>query len=396
MGTAMLRVESLTKEYQSSAGAVAAVASMSFELGTAEVLSLVGPSGCGKTTILRCVAGLEKPDSGTITIGNATMFSSATGQNVPPHRRTIAMVFQSYAIWPHMTVFDNVAYPLVAQRPRPSKQTIKDRVHESLDLLQIGGIAHRRATQLSGGQQQRVAIARALVRHAPVLLLDEPLSNLDAQLRETTRGELRELFTKLGVSVLYVTHDIGEALVISDRLMVLAAGRILEEGAPEEIYARPRSVVVAEFLGASQFAGITRSSNERTIEVEWLFGRHAVVRDNVLVDNPGARVCILARPTFVEVSAVQPGPGPNGMRPVQGTVESVLFLGSHVQYRVRAGADVVTAHRPPHEHRFAMGDSVFVQVDPRGIVVIPEPDAGGAPAQGTDPAPPLPTRATKA
>jgi iron(III) transport system ATP-binding protein len=137
----MLRVEELTKEYRSSAGAVAAVMSMSFELGTAEVLSLVGPSGCGKTTILRCVAGLETPDSGTITIGDATMFSSATGQNVPPHRRTIAMVFQSYAIWPHMTVFDNVAYPLVTQRPRLAKQAVKGRVHEALDLLQIGGIA---------------------------------------------------------------------------------------------------------------------------------------------------------------------------------------------------------------------------------------------------------------
>jgi iron(III) transport system ATP-binding protein len=385
----MLRVAELTKEYRSSAGAVAAVTGMSFELGTAEVLSLVGPSGCGKTTILRCVAGLETPDSGTITIGDRTMFSSAAGQNVPPHRRTIAMVFQSYAIWPHMTVFDNVAYPLVTQRPRLPKQAIKDRVHESLELLQIGGIAGRRATQLSGGQQQRVAIARALVRHAPVLLLDEPLSNLDAQLRETTRGELRELFTKLGVSVLYVTHDIGEALVISDRLMVLAGGRLLEEGAPEEIYARPRSVVVAEFLGASQFAGVTRSSTERTIEVEWLFGRHAVDRDDVLVDEIGARVCILARPTFVEVSAAQPGPGVNGMRPVQGTVESVLFLGSHVQYKVRAGADMVTAHRPPHEHRFVMGDTVFVQVDPRGMVVIPQPD----PAITIPAADAVPTRA---
>jgi iron(III) transport system ATP-binding protein len=396
MGDAMLRVGSLTKEYRSSAGAVAAVTSMSFELGTAEVLSLVGPSGCGKTTILRCVAGLEKPDSGTITIGDTTMFSSATGENVPPHRRTVAMVFQSYAIWPHMTVFDNVAYPLVTQRPRLAKQLIKDRVHESLELLQIGGIADRRATQLSGGQQQRVAIARALVRRAPVLLLDEPLSNLDAQLRETTRGELRELFTKLGVSVLYVTHDIGEALVISDRLMVLAGGRLLEEGAPEEIYARPRSVVVAEFLGASQFAGITRSSTERTIEVEWLFGRHAVDRDDVLVDEPGTRVCILARPTFVEVSAAQPGPGPNGMRPVQGTVESVLFLGSHVQYKVRAGADVVTAHRPPHEPRLAMGDSVFVQVNPQGIVVIPAAEAAVASVPAIDAVPPRPTRATRA
>lgn len=395
MGDAMLRVDDLTKEYRSSAGAVAAVTGMSFELGTAEVLSLVGPSGCGKTTILRCVAGLETPDSGTITIGDTTMFSSATGRNVPPHRRTIAMVFQSYAIWPHMTVFDNVAYPLVTQRPRPPKNVVKDRVHESLELLQIGGIAGRRATQLSGGQQQRVAIARALVRHAPVLLLDEPLSNLDAQLRETTRGELRELFTKLGVSVLYVTHDIGEALVISDRLMVLAGGRLLEEGAPEEIYARPRSVVVAEFLGASQFAGVTRSSTERTIEVEWLFGRHAVDRDDVLIDEIGARVCILARPTFVEVSAAQPLSGTNGMRPVQGTVESVLFLGSHVQYKVRSGADVVTAHRPPHEHRFLIGDTVFVQVDPRGMVVIPEPDPVGSSVAAPE-AIRLPTRATRA
>lgn len=392
----MLTVENLVKAYRSGKDSVGAVNSLSFELGKAEVLSLVGPSGCGKTTVLRCVAGLEKPDGGTIRIGGATMFSSATGQNVPAHRRTIAMVFQSYAIWPHMTVFDNVAYPLVAQRPRLPKQVIKDRVGESLDLLQIGAIAGRRATQLSGGQQQRVAIARALVRRSPVLLLDEPLSNLDAQLRETTRGELRDLFTKLGVSVLYVTHDIGEALVLSDRLMVLGGGRLLEEGAPEEIYAHPRSVVVAEFLGASQFAGRTKSSNDRAIEVEWLFGRHAVDRNDVLVDQVGAPVCILARPTFVEVSDTQPTTGVNGMRPLQGTVESVLFLGSHVQYRVRTGADVVTAHRPPHEHRFVVGDSVFVRVDPRGIVVIPQPDVALAEATATGiGATALPTVSTK-
>jgi ABC-type Fe3+/spermidine/putrescine transport system ATPase subunit len=330
------------------------------------------------------VAGLEKPDGGTITIGKATMFSSATGQNVPAHRRTIAMVFQSYAIWPHMTVFDNVAYPLVAKRPRLAKQVIKDRVHESLDLLQIGAIANRRATQLSGGQQQRVAIARALVRRAPVLLLDEPLSNLDAQLRETTRGELRELFTKLGVSVLYVTHDIGEALVLSDRLMVLGGGKLLEEGAPEEIYVRPRSVVVAEFLGASQFEAKTTATTDSSVEVEWLFGRHAVPRDEAFVDEVGANACVLARPTFVELSAGPPTASVNGARPVQGTVESVLFLGSHVQYRVRSGVDLVTAHRPPHEERFAVGDAVYVRVDPRGIVVIPKPDLSVLPP--SDPA----------
>jgi ABC-type Fe3+/spermidine/putrescine transport system ATPase subunit len=376
MGDAMLTVDSLSKEYRTGRDGVAAVSSLSFRLGAAEVLSLVGPSGCGKTTVLRCVAGLETPDSGTITIGNATMFSSVTGENVPAHRRTIAMVFQSYAIWPHMTVFDNVAYPLVAGRPRLPKPAVKERVHEALTLLQIDGIANRRATQLSGGQQQRVAIARALVRRAPVLLLDEPLSNLDAQLRESTRGELRELFTKLGASVLYVTHDIGEALVVSDRLMVLGGGRLLEEGAPEEIYVKPRSVVVAEFLGASQFAGTTRSATERTVEVEWLFGRHSVDKADVLVDAVGTPVCVLARPTFVEISAAEPG-GSNGLRPVSGTVESVLFLGSHVQYRVRSGADVVTVHRPPHEHRFLVGDSVFVRVDPRGVVVIPKPAAEG-------------------
>jgi len=395
MAEAMLRVENLTKQYRTGREAVAAVTKLSFELGKAEVLSLVGPSGCGKTTVLRCVAGLEKPDSGTITIGKTTMFSSAARQNVPAHRRTIAMVFQSYAIWPHMTVFDNVAYPLVAGRARLPKQAIRDRVHESLDLLQIDAIADRRATQLSGGQQQRVAIARALVRRAPVLLLDEPLSNLDSQLRESTRGELRDLFTKLGVSVLYVTHDIGEALVISDRLMVLSGGRLIEEGAPEEIYARPRSILVAEFLGASQFAGTTRSSTERTIEVESLFGRHTVDRDNVLVDRVGAAVSVLIRPTFVELSATQPTAGTNGLRPVQGTVESVLFLGSHVQYRVGCGPTLVTAHRPPHEHRFAVGDPVFVSVDPRGMVVIPALDSG-EPAPAADPAIPKPATATKA
>jgi iron(III) transport system ATP-binding protein len=228
---------------------VPAVGGVSFDVRPGEQLTLLGPSGCGKTTTLRAIAGLERPAAGTIRIGGETMYSSAARINVPAERRGLSMVFQSYAIWPHMTVFDNVAYGLRVRRH--SAQEISDKVRQALDLVQMGAYAARPASQLSGGQQQRVALARACVFSPSVLLFDEPLSNLDAKLRADMRIELRELQHRLGITSVYVTHDLEEALAMSDRIIVMRAGRIEQTGSPSDIYDRPRNAFVADFVGSS-------------------------------------------------------------------------------------------------------------------------------------------------
>ena len=246
----MLRIRGLTKNYKTNSGDVQAVKEVDLDVGVGEIVTLLGPSGCGKTTMLRCVAGLEQPDSGEIEIDGQCVFSRPLRTSVPTHRRPIAIVFQSYAIWPHMNVFENVAYPLRVSRARFTKAEVQDRVMDALDTVRIPDLAGRSATTLSGGQQQRVALARALVREPKLLLLDEPLSNLDARLREEMRLELKELFDRTGISALYVTHDHLEALVLSDRIVVMNAGAVAQQGTPRELFAQPKDEFVADFLGA--------------------------------------------------------------------------------------------------------------------------------------------------
>ncbi len=229
-------------------GGLAAVDGISLNVEPGEFVTLLGPSGCGKTTTLRMIAGLEHNDGGRITIGERVVSDPAAGVFIPPDRRQLGMVFQSYAIWPHMTVFNNVAYPLRIRR-RPAAE-IKEKVMAALRLVEMEAYAQRPAPALSGGQQQRVAIARALVFEPEVLLLDEPLSNLDAKLRAQMGEEFRALQKRLGITSLYVTHDQAEAMVLSDRVVVMQTGRILQIGAPEEIYQRPVSRAVATFIGA--------------------------------------------------------------------------------------------------------------------------------------------------
>ncbi len=237
-------VESVSRAF----GGVLAVDGLSLTVARGEFVTLLGPSGCGKTTTLRMVAGLERNDRGRIAIGERTVSDAQSGIFVPPDRRRLGMVFQSYAIWPHMTVFDNVAYPLrIRHRPGPE---IKDAVTRALHLVEMEAFAARPAPALSGGQQQRVAIARALVFEPDVLLLDEPLSNLDARLRTQMGDEFRALQRRLGITTLYVTHDQDEAMALSDRVVVMEGGRILQTGAPEEVYRRPQSRAVAAFFGS--------------------------------------------------------------------------------------------------------------------------------------------------
>src|SRR3954463_14352755 len=230
-------------------GEVPAVRGVSFDVAPGEQLTLLGPSGCGKTTTLRAIAGLEQPSAGEIRIAGAPVYSSASRVNIPAEKRGLSMVFQSYAIWPHMTVFENVAYGLRVRRE--SKEAISEKVDRALDMVQMRAYRDRGASQLSGGQQQRVALARAFVFSPSVLLFDEPLSNLDAKLRADMRIELRELQHRLGITSVYVTHDLEEALAMSDRIVVMRDGLIEQTGTPDEIYRLPNSAFVADFVGSA-------------------------------------------------------------------------------------------------------------------------------------------------
>ena len=243
-----LVIEGLVKLFE---GGVRAVDDVSITIREGEFVTLLGPSGCGKTTTLNCVAGLERPDAGRISVGDDVLTDVSRRLVLPPERRDLGMVFQSYALWPHMTVHDNLAYGLRLRKvPRAE---IESRIRATLDLVELSGLEKRYPYQLSGGQQQRVALARAVVAEPRVLLLDEPLSNLDAKVRERARFWLRDLQRRLGITAVYVTHDQAEALAISDRVAVMSAGRVLQYAPPNDIYERPNSRFVAEFIGRSSF-----------------------------------------------------------------------------------------------------------------------------------------------
>src|SRR3954470_23670119 len=249
-------------------GALKAVDAVDLSVEHGEFVTLLGPSGCGKTTTLRMVAGLEQNDTGTIVIGGRLVSDALAGLFVPPDQRKLGMVFQSYAIWPHMTVFDNVAYPLSVRHV--AKAEIRTRVMRALQLVEMEAYAERPAPALSGGQQQRVAIARPLVFEPEVLLLDEPLSNLDARLRAQMGDEFRALQRRLKITTLYVTHDQEEAMALSDRVVVMQRGRILQTGAPEEVYRRPASREVASFFGAPNLVEASVTASQPATEGEWL------------------------------------------------------------------------------------------------------------------------------
>ncbi len=310
------------------------VCEVSLALAPGEFVTLLGPSGCGKTSTLRSVAGLETPSAGSIRIGQDIVFDSVRGIQKPTHARDISMVFQSYAIWPHMSVQQNVAFPLeVAHLPRDQ---IRTRVEEALRMVGLGEFAARSATQLSGGQQQRVAIARALVRRASVVLLDEPLSNLDAKLREQMRFELRELIKTVGLTALYVTHDQEEALMLSDRIALMSAGRIVEEGSPLELYLRPRTRFGATFLGAAEVFDVASAR-----------GREVQTTDGALElgEEAGSVAHVAIRPEAIVVTQSDDAPGRNRWR---GQLVSALFSGRQQQLVVElAGGRRLNVLAPP-------------------------------------------------
>jgi iron(III) transport system ATP-binding protein len=323
-GAPYLRVEGLAKRYAGEGNEpAAAVNGISFSVPKGRLFTLLGPSGCGKSTTLRCIAGLERPESGFVSVDGRTHVDIAGNIFVPPDKRGIGMVFQSYAIWPHMSVYENVAYAL--QVKRHPKSEVRRRVMEALELVGLAGLANRPAPKLSGGQQQRVALARAVVGRPALLLFDEPLSNLDAKLRERMRHEIRELQQRLEITTVYVTHDQTEALAISDTIAVMEGGNVLAMGSPREIYGTPGSRFVADFVGMTNIVrgrAVAAARPDGTGEVEVAFGRVRCRFEGAI--GPGDPVELLIRPENIVVSFDRPVPTENVW---QAAVESVTFLG---------------------------------------------------------------------
>jgi iron(III) transport system ATP-binding protein len=318
---------------------VLAVNDVSLDVDDGDFFTMLGPSGCGKTTTLRCVAGLETPDSGEIEVGDRVFFSSRRGVKAPANERGVGMVFQSYAIWPHMDVIHNVAFPLsvAPRRKRLSKKEIRARVERVLAVVHLDHLADRQATDLSGGQQQRLALARALVMEPPLLLLDEPLSNLDAKLREEMRFELKRLQREIGITAVYVTHDQAEALGMSNLIAVMKDGVVQQVGRPREVYEHPRSRFVADFIGTSNFIDGVIERKEPGGDVYVVETAHGkLTAPSGASFAPGTAVVVAARPEQIDIKSAtgSNGAGPNSW---SGTVGNRAFMGEAVDHLVTVG-----------------------------------------------------------
>ena len=356
---------------------VFAVNDVSFEVQDGELFTLLGPSGCGKTTTLRSIAGLEKPDSGRISIDDRVLYQNSNGNggggsrtvNVPANERGLGMVFQSYAIWPHMSVFDNVAFPLQVRKrnARPGKAEIADKVAKVLGVMELGHLSDRQATKLSGGQQQRLALARALVTEPPLLLLDEPLSNLDAKLRESLRFELKRLQREMGITSIYVTHDQVEALSLSSQIAVMREGEVVQLGKPRDIYTNPKSRFVAEFIGTSNFLnGRVSATNGDRVTVDTTEGR-LVVRSSAGVPV-GSEAIVSARPEVVEISTSSAdGAVPNEW---SGEIVTRMFLGDAVDHVVKVGGFEVRNRSNPNQS-IEPGTRVYLRMNPELLTLVP-------------------------
>ena len=363
----MLKVTGLCKRFVTDRGDVRAVENISFEVSDGQFYTLVGPSGCGKTTTLRCIAGFERTDSGEIRIGDEIVSSSASGVFVPTHKRDIGMVFQSYAIWPHLNVFENVAFPLRVGRSRLSSSEIKTKVGRALETVRLTGLEDRPAPQLSGGQQQRLALARALVREPRLLLLDEPLSNLDAKLRESMRGELRDLQRQLKITTIYVTHDQLEAVAMSSIIAVMHEGRIVQEGPPREIYDRPNSTFVADFIGSTNFVSgrlVEANVEGKACAIASSIGRLlCYCPSNV---NTGNEVLISIRPENVTLRSQKPD---NAANCLEGTVNAAVFLGEYLDCQIDVAQQTIRARQHP-SIKVREGETIYVEMPIESCVVI--------------------------
>jgi iron(III) transport system ATP-binding protein len=330
----MISIRKLRKTFHAQQGVVHALRDIDLEVAEGEFCVLLGPSGCGKTTTLRCVAGLERPDAGEIEIAGRLVNAPASRIYVPAEKRAIGMVFQSYAIWPHMNVFHNVAFPLTQGQKRVSKSQVAERVRAALKRVQLDGLEDRPATDLSGGQQQRVAMARAMVTDSKVLLMDEPLSNLDARLREQMRVELRKITKSIGVTTLYVTHDQAEALSLGDKVCVMNYGEILQIASPSEVYARPANLFVAQFVGEMNFV---KGAVTGPGKIESPLGVIAAAVPKGV--NTGAEVTLAIRPEHIEVLPTPRDGGPT----TTGRVASRNYLGDSALLEVEVNGVTLLA-----------------------------------------------------
>ncbi|MEV4900059.1 ABC transporter ATP-binding protein [Citricoccus sp. NPDC055426] len=366
-----VQIRQLNKHFRRRDGStVPAIDGASLDIQDGEFIVLLGPSGCGKTTLLRSVAGLETPDSGSITVRGKAVFDSGTGANLGADRRGLSMVFQSYALWPHMTAAQNVRYPLENQKgARQGRAVMNQRVAEALEAVGIGDLGGQYPNQLSGGQQQRVALARALVNNSKVVLFDEPLSNVDAKVRESLRIELLAMQRRFGFTALFVTHDQAEAMELATRIAVLDRGKVQQFGTPDEIYARPATEYVAKFIG---------NTNE-------LSGRRADGGYETplgLVRTPqdvGERATVLFRPEHAQLSRERP----EAASALAGQVVAVLFMGTHTEFLVRSGETRMRIWVSGRSTDFAEGDEVWVGLQEPDVMVFPRQDHDGQP-EGDD------------
>jgi iron(III) transport system ATP-binding protein len=358
---AFIEIQNLFKRFKN----VVAVNHIQLDVNEGEILTLLGPSGCGKTTTLRCIAGLEKPEEGNIVIDGKPMLSDGF---VPPSKRGIGMVFQNYAVWPHMKVFSNIIYGLKLQGiPR---QSIQERAQQVLELVGLTGLEDRYPAQLSGGQQQRVALARALVRNPKVLLLDEPLSNLDAKLREKMRFEIKSLVRRMGITSVYVTHDQAEAMVISDRIAIMDSGNVVQIGTPHEIYEKPANRFVADFIGTMNFmpGEVVRVLQDTdTVCVRTEFSEKMLCRTaDVTATTPGKKVHASIRPEDVEIFTEPPQARENLFK---GTIVHKAYLGNFLYFFVDVGGTMIRVQVPYHLPQ-EEGQELSLFLDPQKCMIL--------------------------
>ena len=358
---AFIEIQNLFKRFKD----VVAINRIELEVNKGELLTLLGPSGCGKTTTLRCIAGLEKPEEGDIIIDGNPMLSKGF---VQPSKRGIGMVFQNYAVWPHMKVFNNIVYGLKLQKA--PRQSLKEKAQKVLELVGLEGLEDRYPSQLSGGQQQRVALARALVTNPKVLLLDEPLSNLDAKLREELRFEIKSLVRRMGITSVYVTHDQAEAMVISDRIAVMNAGNVIQIGTADEIYQRPANKFVADFIGTMNFIpGKIEQADTATGETTVLTEMGETILCKIsgkTTPSPGETVFASIRPEDVTVSAEPPQVTENVY---SGTIAHKAYMGNLLYYFVKI-KDTMIRVQVPHQMPQEEGEALYIYLDPARCMIL--------------------------
>lgn len=357
----------LTKRFKSldGSGEVLAVDDVNLEVKTGELVTILGPSGCGKTTTLRMIAGFEYPTSGSILIGDKDV------AKIPPNKRGLSMVFQSYALFPHLTIYENVAYGLRVQK-LPANE-IRERTERALDLMQLTTMAKRYPSQVSGGQQQRIALARAIVIEPSVLLFDEPLSNLDAKLREYMRDELRKLQKRLGITSLYVTHDQSEAMAISDRVVIMKEGRIRQVGTPREIYAFPKSRFVADFMGKANFLEVeVLGTNGESARIDIGGKTFIVPRAGRVRPNSGSALLVV-RPEALRLISLA---NVENEIPLKGCVDRFTYFGNIARYEVATenGPLLIESYNPEASSIFEEGDNVGVLIDFESVRLLPPED----------------------